>query len=425
MNLEHIPYAKDAEEYILSGILVDKEHLSHLPYLKPEWFSENGGKIITAANELYLDGKDVTLITLVKKLAGEVSHMQLAVLSSKYTAAEDFKAQVRYLETQYNGTLLNAKLAELANADLEPQVKLAQLTELISLTGFTDTKEPRSSDKIANEYIDKVSTAHEKGETLTGLTTGFRELDNAIGGYNASDLVIVAGRPGMGKTALALSFSNEAAKAGHRVLFISLEMSSEQLIKRWLSLETGLNAGILNRGNYDSEHVKLLVEYSQGRRDRIYIDDEASVTLGELVAKVRRHQSRHGLDVLFVDYIQLIKSPMMKGRTREQEVAEISRTLKLLAKDLSITVVALAQLSRGVESRQDKRPMLSDLRESGAIEQDADVIIFPYRPAYYDRDEFNANNKEEAELVVGKNRHGEAPIISCMFTAWLAKYSQY
>jgi len=425
MNLEHIPYAKDAEEYILSGILVDKEHLSHLPYIKPEWFSENGGKIITAANELYLDGKDVTLITLVKKLAGEVSHMQLAVLSSKYTAAEDFKAQVRYLETQYNGTLLNAKLAELANADLEPQVKLAQLTELISLTGFTDTKEPRSSDKIANEYIDKVSTAHEKGESLTGLTTGFRELDSAIGGYNASDLVIVAGRPGMGKTALALSFSNEAAKAGHRVLFISLEMSSEQLIKRWLSLETGLNAGILNRGNYDSEHVRTLVEYAQGRRDCIYIDDEASVTLGELVAKVRRHQARHGLDVLFVDYIQLIKSPMMKGRTREQEVAEISRTLKLLAKDLGITVVALAQLSRGVESRQDKRPMLSDLRESGAIEQDADVIIFPYRPAYYDRDEFNANNKEEAELVVGKNRHGEAPIINCMFTPWLAKYSQY
>jgi replicative DNA helicase len=202
-------------------------------------------------------------------------------------------------------------------------------------------------------------------------------------------------------------------------------MSSEQLIKRWLSLETGLNAGILNRGKYDSEHVKLLVEYSQGRRDRIYIDDEASVTLGELVAKVRRHQARHGLDVLFVDYIQLIKSQAMKGRTREQEVAEISRTLKLLAKDLSITVVALAQLSRGVESRQDKRPMLSDLRESGAIEQDADVIIFPYRPAYYSRDDFNANMQEEAELVVGKNRHGEAPVINCMFTPWLAKYSQY
>jgi len=425
MILEHIPYAKDAEEYILSGVLADKQHLSELPRLKPEWFSESGGKIIAAANELYLDGKDVTLITLVKKLKDAVPMIELARLSSKYTAAEDFKAQMRYLETQYNGTLLNAKLAELAHADLEPQVKLAQLTELISLTGFTDTKDPRSSTNIANEYIDKVSTAHEKGESLTGLTTGFRELDSAIGGYNPSDLVIVAGRPGMGKTALALSFSNEAAKAGHRVLFISLEMSSEQLIKRWLSLETGLNAGILNRGNYDSEHVKTLVEYAQGRREHIYIDDEASVTLGELVAKVRRHQSRHGLDVLFVDYIQLIKSPITKGRTREQEVAEISRTLKLLAKDLGITVVALAQLSRGVESRQDKRPMLSDLRESGAIEQDADVIIFPYRPAYYDRDEFNANNKEEAELVVGKNRHGEAPIVNCMFTPWLAKYSQY
>jgi replicative DNA helicase len=425
MNLDRIPYAKDAEEYILSGILVDKEHLSSLPYLKPVWFSEKGSKIITAANELYVDGKDVTLLTLVKKLQGEVSHMDLATLSAKYTAAEDFKKCARYLETQYNGALLNAKLAELSVLDAPPEVKIAQLTELISLTGFTEDKDPRSSNKIANEYIDKVSTAHEKGETMTGLTTGFRALDEVIGGYNASDLMIVAGRPGMGKTALALSLSNEAAKAGHRVLFISLEMSSEQLIKRWLSLETGLNAGILNRGKYESDHVKTLVEYSQGRREHIYIDDEASITLGELVAKVRRHQAKNGLDVLFVDYIQLIKSQVIKGRTREQEVAEISRTLKLLAKDLSITVVALAQLSRGVEGRQDKRPMLSDLRESGAIEQDADIIIFPYRPMYYNREDFNPNNPEEAELVIGKNRHGEAPIVDCVFTPWLAKYSQY
>lgn len=425
MNLEHIPYAKDAEEYILSGLLVDKEHLSSLPYLKAVWFSEKGSKIITAANELYLDGKDVTLLTLVRKLKGEVSHMDLATLSAKYTAAEDFKKCARYLETQYNGTLLNAKLAELSISDAPPEVKIAQLTELISLTGFTEDKDPRSSNKIANEYIDKVSTAHEKGEKLTGLSTGFRNLDEVIGGYNASDLMIVAGRPGMGKTALALSLSNEAAKAGHRVLFISLEMSSEQLIKRWLSLETGLDAGIINRGRYESDHIKLLVDYSTGRREHIYIDDEASITLGELVAKVRRHQAKNGLDVLFVDYIQLIKSQVIKGRTREQEVAEISRTLKLLAKDLGITVVALAQLSRGVEGRQDKRPMLSDLRESGAIEQDADVIIFPYRPMYYNREDFNAHHSEEAELVIGKNRHGEAPIVDCVFTPWLAKYSQY
>lgn len=423
MNLENIAYALDAEEYILGAIMHEKEAQAELPYLKPVWFSERGSKIITAACELFIGGGEVTLLTLVPKLAPDIKPVEIARLHSKYTAAENFKGLVLYLETSYNTKLLNEKLTELAASDLPITSKLTQVSELITLASFVESKEPRSSNKIANEYIDKISIAHEKGEKLTGLTTCFRDLDQAIGGYNPSDLMIIAGRPGMGKTALALSLSNEAAKAGHRVLFISLEMSSEQLIKRWLSLETGINAGVMNRGNYDSDHIKRLNDYAIGRRDHIFIDDEASVTLGELVGKVRRHKTKHGLDVLFIDYIQLIKSQVIKGRTREQEVAEISRTLKLLAKDLGITIVALAQLSRGVESRGDKRPMLSDLRESGAIEQDADIILFPYRPMYYNKTEADSS-AEEAEIVVGKNRHGEAPIINCIFTPWLARYSQ-
>lgn len=421
---QYLGFAETPQKYLLGAILSDIEAKVELPHIKSVWFDERGSKIVTAANELFLEGKEISLLTLVQKLKGQVAPVEIAALSSSYTGGENIKTVIEVCAREYNTKLLNTRLQELAAADIGLEKKLTQVGELMALAGFSESREPVSSNKIANKYIDKVSIAHQNGETLTGLTTTWRNLDNVIGGYNPSDLIIIAGRPGMGKTALALSLSNQAAKAGHKVLFVSLEMSSEQLIKRWLSLETGIDAGVLNRGKLYQNHIDSLVQYSLTDRSAIFIDDETSLSLGELVAKIRRHKAKHGLEVLFVDYIQLIKSVQIKGRTREQEVAEISRTMKLLAKDLGITVVALAQLSRGIENRGDKRPMLSDLRESGAIEQDADVIIFPYRPNYYAKDEADGS-AEEAELVIGKNRHGEAPILNCVFTPFLARYSEF
>jgi replicative DNA helicase len=230
-----------------------------------------------------------------------------------------------------------------------------------------------------------------------------------LGGYNKGDLIVVAGRPGMGKTALALTLTKDFANMGGKALFLSLEMGSEQLSQRYLSLIGNIPNYKIRNGILNEFEQNKLCEVVNEPQSEFWVDQQGDMTIMDVKGKAKMHKAKHGLELLVIDYIQLIKGTK---QVREQEVAEISRALKLLAKELECTVMVLAQLSRKTEDRSVKRPLLSDLRESGAIEQDADIIMFPLRPAYYEEIKPEV---EDAELIIAKNRNGECKTIPTQY----------
>jgi replicative DNA helicase len=266
--------------------------------------------------------------------------------------------------------------------------------------------------------VDQIIANSEKGGKLIGKETGWKFLDKYLGGYNEGDLIVMAGRPGMGKTAIALTLTKEFAQLGGKALFISLEMSSEQLAKRYMSLIGDIANWKMRNGVLTPMEIEKIIHVANNQNIEFFIDDDREGKLEQIKAKARLHKSRKGLDLLVVDYLQLMTG---SKQSREQEVAEISRGLKLLAKELKCTVMVLAQLSRKPEDRADKRPMLSDLRESGAIEQDADIVMFPFRPAYY------LDIKpaiEDAELLIAKNRNGECATIPTTYEGMYTMYKE-
>lgn len=259
--------------------------------------------------------------------------------------------------------------------------------------------------------------SHSKG--VTGIAAGFKQLDQMTSGFQNGDLVILAGRPSMGKTAIALSLLSNAARSGTCIGFFSLEMSAEQLTLRMLSSESGIAHHHIRNASISSEEwVELTNVAAQLAEKKVFIDDSAMLSMIDLRAKARKLKVDHNLQMLVIDYLQLIHSGQ-RHENRHQEVSAISRSLKALAKELSIPIIALSQLSRAVDSRMDKRPMLSDLRESGAIEQDADVIMFLYRDVVYNPD---TENPELAELIVGKQRNGPTGTVLLNFVRELTKF---
>ena len=266
-------------------------------------------------------------------------------------------------------------------------------------------------------------------EGLSGVASGFNKIDKLTAGWQESDLVIIAARPGMGKTALSLSMASNIAINGKIPLaFFSLEMSSIQLITRMISSETGLDANKLRTGKLEKhEWEQLNVRVKNLENAPLYIDDTPSLSIFDLRAKARRLVSQKGVKIIIVDYLQLMTAGAnIKTGNREQEISTISRNLKALAKELKIPVIALSQLSRMVEGRTSKRPLLSDLRESGAIEQDADIVSFIYRPEYYKIDQWDDNERSstegEAEFIVSKHRNGGLGNIRLRFISQLAKF---
>jgi replicative DNA helicase len=320
----------------------------------------------------------------------------------------DLKPHLLQLEYEYiKRQVVAGVLALNIEKDLEGLV--GDIQKVLDETTFSTHKEPSSIVKVTNKVVDQIVYNAEKGGTLTGKPTGWQFLDKYIGGYNEGDLIVMAGRPGMGKTAIALTLTKEFAQRGGKALFISLEMSNEQLAKRYISLIGDIENWKIRNGVLKSHEIEQVCNIANNQRIEFFIDDDVDSRIAQIKAKAKLHKSRKGLDLLVIDYIQLIKGTKTN---REQEVAEISRTLKLLAKELKITVMILAQLSRKSEERADKRPMLSDLRESGAIEQDADIVMFPFRPMYYEQDKPEV---EEAELIIAKNRNGECVTIPTYF----------
>ena len=276
--------------------------------------------------------------------------------------------------------------------------------------------------QVVLNALERIEKASKSKGTVTGIPTGFIDLDYKLSGLQPSDLVLIAARPSMGKTAFVLNIAQYIAfKKEKGVAVFSLEMSKEQLVNRLFSLESQVDAQAIRTGNMkDSDWEKLIEGAGIIGSSRLIIDDTPGISISELRSKCRKYKLEHGLDIVIIDYLQLMTGSVGRSsESRQQEISEISRSLKGLARELNVPVIALSQLSRAVESRPDKRPMLSDLRESGAIEQDADVVMFIYRDEYYNKD---SEFKKQAEIIIAKQRNGPVGTVNL---AWLGEYTKF
>lgn len=408
----------ETEEHVIGQLLFYPEFHHYLPKTKPQWFRKPlHQKLINYMTSLYLQNIPFEIIRLSKDLK-HAELMLTLTIQQKVSTKSPIGPYLKELEYEYMHDNFLASLQAL-NVKKDLHALIQDVQALIDQTHFTTANDPKSIVNETNRVVDMIIANITNGNKLTGKSTGWHFLDKYLGGYNGGDLIVIAGRPGMGKTALALSLTKDFAATGGKTLFLSLEMSNEQLAKRYISLIGNIPNYKVRNGTLKEHDIDKLCNIANSQTINFFIDDDAETSIADIKAKVKLHKARHGLDLLVIDYIQLVKGTK---QNREQEIAEISRNLKLLAKQLNITVIILAQLSRASEARQDKRPMLSDLRESGAIEQDADVVLFPFRPAYY---QAVKPPIEDAELIIGKNRNGECVLIPTTFEGQLTQYKEH
>jgi len=440
------PNSKEAEESVIGSIFLDP---SILPDVIEEvrwedFYYENNKLIFKVMEELFDKGEPVDTVSVIEKLresnllqkiGGEDTIIYLAQVVPTtanvmyYTQIVKEKALLR--------ALINAS-SEIVDAvrnigDAQEVLEYAEKR----IFSIAEARATRTYDLLSNvmhevfEQIEELKNRAQKGEgdLVTGVPTGFKFLDSMTSGFHRSELIIIAARPSMGKTSFAANIAtNMALKANIAVAIFSLEMSKEQLANRILCSEAKVDLHKVRTGQIsDEEWEKLVQKAGELSKSRLIFDDEPDLTPRMLRAKARRMKREYGIEVIFIDYLQLMTSRSKGYESRQQEITEISRSLKLLARELNITVVALSQLSRAVEQREDKRPRLSDLRESGAIEQDADLVMFLYRDSYYKRkkDEpgkATLNDEHEAELIVGKQRNGPVGTVKLTFNPKLATF---
>jgi len=417
-----LPFSAEAEQSVLGAVLLEPSCLSIVAEMLPRsdfFYQVNNRTIYSAMLEMFTAGKPVDLVTLLERLrdedtfeegTGKVYLMQLAQLVPSISNVEEYCKIVR---DKYDVRMLiqaaRSILSDATDGGGETSLLLDSAEQRIfdirrgkALAGLQ-----RLSDVLFDtfERLDRLNSPDK--DLYRGLPTGIRELDNTITGLNRSDLIILGARPGMGKTAFALNIArNVSVVTGKRVAFFSLEMSREQLASRVLSSEALVGGTKLRTGELsESEWTRLVEAGDILSKAELYLDDTPGITVPEMKAKIRRLKD---VDLVMIDYLQLMNSAQ-RIDNRVQEISEITRSLKIMAKELNIPVVTLAQLARAGEKRQEHRPVLSDLRDSGSIEQDADIVLFLYRDAYYSNESKNPEDvdKNSAECIVAKNRHGE------------------
>jgi replicative DNA helicase len=437
--LYHLPpQSLEAEESILSAILVDNDTLLEvLEILSPEDFYRSAHqKIFSAISELFSRNEPVDLVTLTNilrehdqleeiggaaYLANLVDTVPLAVNAQYYAKIVYDKACLRRLIEKTNSI---AKRCFEDRGDVDNVIDFAESSIFeISENKIRPTFYPIG--KIIESNIDVLEERQGNRTLVTGVATGFTKLDELTAGLQRSDLVILAGRPGMGKTAFALNIAkNAAVDSNIPVAIFSLEMSKEQLSLRMLSSEARIDSSRLRRGFISQDDwIKITDSAGVLSQAPIFIDDSPNITALEIRAKSRRLKIEKNIGLIIIDYLQLMKGRIAAER-RDLEISEISRSLKALAKELDLPVVALSQLNRKLEERSDKRPQLADLRESGALEQDADVVAFLYRDELYNRDENNPN-KGKAELIVSKQRNGPTGFTILTFLDTYTRFENY
>ena len=436
------PQAIDLEEAVLGAMLIDEKGVNEIiELLSPEVFYKKSHQLIYESIErLFRESEPIDLLTVSADLKKNKNFepaggdFYLISLSQKVSSSAHIEFHSRIILQKY----IQRKLITISNEIIQKSYN--ESTDVMDLLDEAESKlydvaqgNIKTSTESAQNLVIRAKARIEeiaKQEGLSGVSTGFEKLDKLTSGWQPSDLVIIAARPGMGKTALALSMArNISVQQKIPVAFFSLEMSSVQLITRLISSETGLSSDKLRTGKLaDHEWQQLNIKVSDLESSPLFIDDSPSLTIFELRAKARRLASSHGIKLIIIDYLQLMNiGSSNKAGNREQEISTISRNLKALAKELDIPVIALSQLSRAVETRGGtKRPILSDLRESGAIEQDADIVSFLYRPEYYGITEWDDDMKTpsegQGEFIVAKHRNGALDSIKLKFIPNLGKF---
>jgi len=432
------PQSMEAEQSVLGAILLENEALIKAIELLQvdDFYQESHRQIYGAMIDLYEKNTPVDQITLTEhlkqknKLAEVGGLTYVAELADKIPTAANIeyyakivrqKAILRNLITSATGIVAKATSGE---EDIEAILDFSEKTIFqISEHQIKPSYYPLKG--ILHSTFKAIEKLYEKKELITGVATGFTDLDEKTSGFQPSDLIIIAGRPSMGKTAFCLNVAQHAATENQvPTVIFSLEMSKEQLALRMLCSEAKVDNHKLRSGFIaENEWGKLTLAAGRLAEASIYIDDTAGMSVFEMRAKARRLQAEHGLGMIIVDYLQLMSGSKSRSDSREQEISEISRSLKALAKELSVPVLALSQLNRRLEDRTDKRPYMADLRESGAIEQDADVIIFIYRDEVYHPD--SEETKGTAEIIIGKQRNGPTGVVTLTFKNEFTRFENH
>lgn len=436
MNLKTMPHDINAEQSVLGSLLLDSDLIGdvlEVIHFDEEFYHEAHREIFRTIKHLFSEGQTVDMITVSDELAknqllqvvggfeylSELSDVgtlisnvvnHAKIVHEKFMLRRLIKASTDIVEKGYD------------SHDAEALIEQAE-SSIFEISQNRDKKSFQAISDILQVTYEKIVKLHEDPNALTGIPTGFDALDEMTNGLQRSDLVLIAARPSMGKTAFALNLCQHAAvKEKKSVAIFSLEMAADQLVQRLLSAQSLVSIGDIRTGQIeDDDWFKLARSSAQLAEAKIFIDDTPGVTVAEIRSKCRRLKMNHGLDMIMIDYLQLM-SGGGKVENRQQEISTISRSLKGIAREMNCPVIALSQLSRASELRADHRPILSDLRESGAIEQDADIVMFLYRDEYYNPDTVDEKLKGIGEVIIAKQRNGETGKV---YLAWLGKFTKF
>ncbi|RDI40893.1 replicative DNA helicase [Falsibacillus pallidus] len=428
------PQNIEAEQAVLGAIFLEPASLTVASevLIPDDFYRSSHQKIYNVILKLSDVGKAIDLITVSEELGaakeledvGGISYLSELAAAVPTAANIEYYARIveeksllrRLIRTATNIAKDGYSREDEVEALLgEAEKNIMEVAQRKNAGAFHNIK-----DVLVRTY-DNIELLHNRQGDITGIATGFAELDRMTAGFQRNDLIIVAARPSVGKTAFALNIAqNVATKTEENVAIFSLEMGAEQLVMRMLCAEGNINAQNLRTGSLtDEDWRKLTMAMGSLSNSGIFIDDTPGIRITEIRSKCRRLKQEHGLGMILIDYLQLIQGSGRSGENRQQEVSEISRSLKELARELQVPVIALSQLSRGVEQRQDKRPMMSDIRESGSIEQDADIVAFLYRDDYYDKE---SENKNIIEIIIAKQRNGPVGTVSLAFVKEYNKF---
>ncbi len=432
-----MPNSQEAEEAVIGSMLLDQEAvvLAAEKLNENDFYNARYRILFSAIVDLFHEGRPADLVTLVDKLHEKNASEDICSVEflGNIVSAVPTSANIRYyadiVEQKSQLRSLIRTTEEIANRCYQDSSNIAELMEDTERNIFELVQGRASSEnftpikEIALETLESIQSAAQNSGTVTGISTGFRDLDYRTAGLQPSDLILIAARPSMGKTAFALNIAEYVAMINHvPTAIFSLEMSKVQLAKRLVSMNSRVDSQNIRTGTLeDDEWAKITESSIILGESSLFIDDTGSISINELRSKCRKLKMENGLGLVIIDYLQLMSGNNgNKNISRQQEISDISRSLKSLARELNCPVIALSQLSRKVEEREDKRPILSDLRESGAIEQDADVVMFLYRDEYYTKDA--STQKGVTEVIIGKQRNGPTCTVKLK---WLAKYTKF
>ena len=430
-----IPHSQEAEQSVIGSMLRDKEAVAAATELLSEedFYQRQYAILFRVMRELYNEAKPVDLVTVQEKLRGKDIPPELSEIAFLKEVMQSVATSVNvrsYCSIVKEKSVLraliraNEEIAELCYSggeELEEVLSIAE-KKIFDLLQKRSAREFTPIEDVAMTVLHNIEKASRQKDPITGVPTGFMDLDYRTAGLQPSDLILVAARPSMGKTAFVLNILDYVGvRKNMPAMVFSLEMSKEQLVNRMLSLETLIDADKLRKGTLTDEDWATLIEgIDRVVASNIIIDDTPGISVSELRSKCRKAKLERGLSLIMIDYLQLMTgSAGKRAENRQQEITEISRSLKALAREMNCPVIALSQLSRACEQRPDHRPMLSDLRDSGAIEQDADIVMFLYRDDYYNKDTEHPN---EAEIIIAKQRNGPIGTVTLL---WQPEYTRF